>query len=327
MKKQNGKRLLAQPEDRGYPSDFLISRVRGRRARLIRNWKQLALEAMEPGRMPGAAVGGRVRGLSPDDSWKGLLREYRWIYARMDSEARRRFAPFFLYAELRTITVALRQGGGAGREESGGLLAESLLADDIKAALLRRDEVMSRVQVIENAFRALSPEFAGLTDVLKEHGLRGVEQKMAQAYLAWASGAGIDPVIRSFFRKVIDARNLLSLFKEIRFDMKIRPRYLGGGNIAEEEYDAVADAGDMNAVLALIRKKLGISIDVPDITKVERALYQGITRRLKSEARDLLGAGVILDYLWRCSIEAMNLSVLAHTKNIERQVAAEELVQ
>ena len=34
----------------------------------------------------------------------------------------------------------------------------------------------------------------------------------------------------------------------------------------------------------------------------------------------------ILDYLWRCSIEAMNLSVLYHGRDLEREAVTAELV-
>jgi vacuolar-type H+-ATPase subunit C/Vma6 len=59
---------------------------------------------------------------------------------------------------------------------------------------------------------------------------------------------------------------------------------------------------------------------------VELALYKGMTRWLRKEGREPFGAGPILDYLWSCSIEAMNLSVLYQGKDLERDIVAAELV-
>jgi hypothetical protein len=76
----------------------------------------------------------------------------------------------------------------------------------------------------------------------------------------------------------------------------------------------------------MIRKLTGIVIEQPDPSQVERALYQGMTRWLRKEGREPFGPASILDYLWRCSIEAMNLSVLHHTREFEREFVARELV-
>jgi hypothetical protein len=65
---------------------------------------------------------------------------------------------------------------------------------------------------------------------------------------------------------------------------------------------------DLFAVNALVRQASGITIAAPDPTQVEVALYRGITKYLHKEGRDPLGAELMLDYLWRCSLEVMNLS-------------------
>jgi vacuolar-type H+-ATPase subunit C/Vma6 len=67
-------------------------------------------------------------------------------------------------------------------------------------------------------------------------------------------------------------------------------------------------------------------VERPDPTLVELALYRGMTKWLKRAARDPFGVAPILDYLWRCSIEAMNLSVLYHGRDLEREAVTAELV-
>jgi vacuolar-type H+-ATPase subunit C/Vma6 len=51
-----------------------------------------------------------------------------------------------------------------------------------------------------------------------------------------------------------------------------------------------------------------------------------MTRWLRQEGRNPFGTAPILDYLWRCSIEAMNLSLLYQGKDLERELVAAELV-
>jgi vacuolar-type H+-ATPase subunit C/Vma6 len=70
-----------------------------------------------------------------------------------------------------------------------------------------------------------------------------------------------------------------------------------------------------------------MKIDAPDPTKVEIALYKAITIFLKKEGREPFGIGPILDYLWKCSLEVMNLNVLYYGRDLERDVVTAELVQ
>jgi vacuolar-type H+-ATPase subunit C/Vma6 len=84
---------------------------------------------------------------------------------------------------------------------------------------------------------------------------------------------------------------------------------------------------DLFATIALVRQAAGITIAAPEPTQVEVALYRGITRFLKGEGRYPLGVGLIVEYLWRCSLEVTNLSVLFAGKDLAREDIAAELVQ
>lgn len=68
-------------------------------------------------------------------------------------------------------------------------------------------------------------------------------------------------------------------------------------------------------------------IGAADPVKLEAALYRGITRALKKESRADLSIGPILDYLWRCSTEAMNLSILSYGQKLQRDIVAADLVR
>ena len=87
--------LLESIEDRGYPFEYLLSRIRGRRSKLISDWNPLiydigSLEYLYPARYRGF-----VTEKSPEGIWKVLIREFRWVYTQMNEKLREIFCPFF----------------------------------------------------------------------------------------------------------------------------------------------------------------------------------------------------------------------------------------
>jgi len=79
-------------------------------------------------------------------------------------------------------------------------------------------------------------------------------------------------------------------------------------------------------VAALIRKATGTVPGSTDPTAIENSLYRGMTRFLRKKGREISGVGVILDYLWRCSVEVTNLGIILYGKDIEREALRAELV-
>ncbi|HLO24777.1 MAG TPA: hypothetical protein VK187_01600, partial [Geobacteraceae bacterium] len=78
---------------------------------------------------------------------------------------------------------------------------------------------------------------------------------------------------------------------------------------------------------SLVNEVTGVRLERTEPAQVEHALYRGMTRWLKRAGRDPFGAAPILDYLWRCSLEAMNMNVLYYGRDVERELVAAELVQ
>ena len=95
--------LLRDIASDGFPTDYVIARVRARRAALTREWRaELARKAA-----PSA---------SDEAIWDGLLGEYAWLYGQMDGRMRARLAPVFALFELKTLVLCLRNVD-AGRKE------------------------------------------------------------------------------------------------------------------------------------------------------------------------------------------------------------------
>lgn len=321
------KELLQQPADRGYPAEYLLTRIRGRRSRLIADWKQLVFEGAVQEYLASSRYQGFVRERTPEALWRNLMREYRWVYTQMNEQLRKQFRPFFLYAELRTLSLCLRRLRDKDPGTGGELLELSLLSSEIKRILQGSADLPTAVQAMERLLQPRSRRFAGLAKTLESAGLRGVEQQLAGAVLDLIITSKPHPVMRSFFGRLIDARNVLNMYKYLRLEEASPPPFFPGGTITEAQLrDAVAKE-NFFGISALVRDFFGIRIDAPDPTKVEISLSRAITRSLKKAGREPFGVAPMLDYLWRCSIEVMNLSVLMNTRDLERELAAAELVQ
>jgi vacuolar-type H+-ATPase subunit C/Vma6 len=317
--------LLKEGKQRGYPLGYLLSRIRGRRSRLIRDWRSLVYDATPMEFLASAQYQGFVRERSAEGMWRALLREYGWVFEQMEEEVRRVFAPYVLYTELRTVFICLRYHHGDRTQKAGDVLGESLLADSVKI-ILQDGETSVAVEKLERQFCRLSPEFAGLAAKYEEKGLREVEQHLTNSFLLTIIRTPLHPVMKEFFSRIIDARNILSLYKSLRLNVADDAVFIPGGTIPIGQLKELLDKDDIFEVIALIRQASGITVTAPDPTQVEVSLYRGITKYLQKEGRDPLGAALILDYLWRCSLEVMNLSLLLAGRDLEREEIAAELV-
>ena len=318
--------LLADLADKGYPADYLLSRIKGRRGQLIKDWQPLVFGAAPFESISFSHARGLIGIKSPDDVWRNLVQEFRWVYSQMNGMLRRIFYSFFLYTELRTIFICLRHIKEKNEGRTGELLAASLLSKDIKTVLAASKDIKAAVAGTERIFRDVSPEFGGLMELLDAEGLRGVEQRLTNTYLVHTMGTDLDPVIRGFFSRIIDSRNIMSLFKYQRLDSKTKPFFIPSGSIAVARLQEIIENGDVFAVTSLIREVTGIKAERPDPTLIEGSLYKGITRFLQKTGKSPFGTGPVMEYLWRYSIEAMNLCVLFYGKDLERDSVIAELV-
>jgi len=319
--------LLYSPRSEGHPVEYLLSRIRGRRARLIRSWSPLIFDMPPQDYLSSPSYQGFVRERTIEGVWRDLLREYRWVYDQMDGRLREIFRPFFAYAELRTMFMGLRYLEGGKKEMLEDTLDASMLSMEFKAAFRTSEDAAAAVAKVGRRLAELSGDFKGLSDAFKAGGLRSVEQMLTNTYLASVLRTSLHPVMRMFFRRVIDSRNILGLYNSLRLKKKDPSVFIAGGSVSVERLRDLLRKEENNAVNALIKRVAGAAATALDVTGVETALYRGTTRHLRKEGKDPLGVGLILDYLWRCSIEITNLSVLLSGKDLEREAVAAELVQ
>lgn len=318
--------LLKRFEDRGYPTDYILSRIRGKRALMVRDWDSLLAASSPIEYLSSRRYVTSAADRTPDGIWRYLLKEFGWVYSRMNRALLDLFRPFFLYSELRTMFICLRY---AQRKESGKierLLSLSLLSENVKKIFRTGGDIAAVVKEIEGLFMSVSARFAGIGKII-DTGLQEWEQQLTDRYLEYAAHSAINPQIKAFFINIVDARNILSLTKYLRLNPKVPPPFIRGGRISEEKFTAIAGEKDIFSIGPLLRELTGIQIVSPGAAEVENALYRNITRRLRKAARDPLDISVVLDYLWRCSIEARNLSILFHGGDTARDLLSAELIR
>lgn len=319
--------LLQRHEDPGYPTEYLVSRVRGRRVSLITAGKPPLSGAAPFESFAFEKYERMIRDTAPEDIWRNLMLEYRWVYAQMNGRLRRLFGPFFLYSELKTVFICLRHGKGGKTATVDELLDASLLSDKLKEVLAAGADVRATVADVERVFSSCSSKFRGLSKVFDADGLRGVEQALTTRYLAVVVNDELHPLMKNFFIRLIDSRNIMGLSKYLGQGARAPLSFLEGGSISPNRLRNILGKKDAPGLGSLVRTFTGVRVETPEPARIELAMYKGTTRFLRRAGRDPFGVGPILDYLWSCSIEALNLSILSRVRDLDRDIVAAELVQ
>ncbi len=321
------KELLEEREEGGYPADYLLSRIRGKKVSLIRDWEPLVSGMAEIESLSPKRYGGFTSETSSAGIWKYLLAEYRWVYLQMERPLKDIFRPFFLYTELRTLFLCLRLRAAGEDVKIEQILVRSLLSKKFRKALMQSADGQEMLEETERFFVPLSLRFGGLKDSYAKEGFRGVEQHLINRYLEYVMNSDLHPLIREFFSRLVDARNVIALYKHLRWELKDLPYFIEGGSIRASRLRGIHEREDISEVTSLIKALTGFTVQIPHPTGVENTLYRGMSRFLRKRGREISGVGLILEYLWRCSLEAMNLGIILHGKDMERDILREELVR
>jgi len=312
--------------DSEYPSAYLVARMYGRRAGLVHDYRALIRDPQSIGRLSSGRYTFHTVTRSPRALWVSLLNEYRWVYSQMNSTLRRIFAPFFFYNELRTIFTCLTLQEKKESGQTAAVLAQSILSLQFKRVLREGKDSLSTFRSVEAILLSLSPAFSGISDIFEKDGIRAAEKTLTNRYLVHAVQYAEHAVIRAFFSHIIDARNIITLYKTIRHAMHERPAFVLGGSITGSRLVRSAENSDLKALTNLLYGLAGIRPDTPDPASVERTLYAGITKKLRREGKTEPVIGIILSYLWQRSLETMNLGVIFQGRALDRDTVTGEIV-
>ncbi|KAF0216105.1 MAG: hypothetical protein FD174_3867 [Geobacteraceae bacterium] len=318
--------LLRTVHNRGYPQEYLQARIRGRRAYQIGDWERILSAADPLEAVPASPYRGALTVRSEEEVWQNLLRELVWLYCQMDQRVREIFSPVFVCFELRTLVLCLRNKGERNDRKIEELLFYSLLAGKVQKALKADQDLPGVIDAVAGVLSAGAMRFGRLRNIYREQGLTGFEQGLTNLSLGEVIKGPLHPLIREFISRLIDTRNVMTLYKHLRWRIKAPPAFIEGGGIRESALREIAEKNDMAEVSPLIRRLTGEEVEAASAGNVERLLLTAITRLVRRRGREPAGTGLILDHLWRCYVEALNLSLLIHCRD-DREAVRRELVQ
>jgi hypothetical protein len=304
--------LLRDIAGDGYPTDYVVARVRARRTALTYDWR--AAGARRP--MPA---------VSDEAIWDGLLREFEWLYLQVDRPMRARLAPVFALFELKTIVLCLRNASAGRPDEIERLLGHSLLADRIRDALRASPDARAAIATVAAAASPVLGEVAALEDAYAQGGLKDVETRLVRRYLGHVVATRLAPPVRGFFTAFIDLRNLMMVYKRLRWEIEDEPSFIPGGSVGPARlHDGCAPGG----FDALVREVVGHAAPplAASETALETVLLGDLTRRLREAGKESGDIGLLLDYAWRLYVEARNRAVLLHAGALETATLERELI-
>lgn len=272
-------KLLTDSGNRTYPSDYLLSRLRGRMDLFIDHIKKSI----------------------PDIAREYIDREYRWVYLQMNDRLRENLWPFFFYREIRRIFEWLRL-----RDIPSTSLELSLLSEEIKDMFSKMRDTSQRVERLEFILRVYSRGFVNIKKAFEE-GTRIFEETFMNQFLLFSISISYS-ALREFFRYLIDFRNLIGLYKHLRWRIETAPPLLSGGHIKISDLKRAFSSGDISWIQRLTSGKLNISID--DLSELEIKLYSGLRKIMRRQYLESPLEPVFIPYyLWSIYLEYLSKTV------------------
>ena len=122
-----------------------------------------------------------------------------------------------------------------------------------------------------------------------------------------------------------DLRNLMTLYKHLRWRIGKVPVFISGGKLGRAALREVLEGGDPAGVIQLGGLLTGKE-PVP-AASLETHLLRWLTHRMRRRGMAAAGTGTILEYLWTSYVEARNLSVIFQGVDLDPDTLRKELVQ
>ena len=266
-------------------------------------------------------------GTSDESIWGALLEEFEWLHGQMNPRLRTTFAPVFVLFELKTIVLCLRNNAIGKGARVDALLRRSLLAEPLQQGLRAGDTIESAVVAVTDVLTTATEAFGDLQSAFAEEGLKGFERNLVRDYLQHLTAQRMHPVLNMFFRRFIDLRNMLLLYKHLRWDVEDGAAFIAGGTVEASRLHHILAHKDMTALDALVMEA-GIGRTPPAASEgiLETMLLRSMTKRLRKSSREYEDVGLILDYVWHLYTQARNLAVLYHGRDIETGILERELI-
>ena len=293
----------------------MLTRLRGRRAALAAAWSAVRARGLPPG-------------VSDERIWQALLAEFEWLYGQMDRALRRRVEPVFMLFELKTIVLCVRNKAAHRATEIDGLIGQSLLGAPLRQALQGERGVPATIAAVTAVIGAVAPLAREAADGYASGGLRGFEDGLMRGYLAHVATAPLDAAVRRFFEAFTDLRNVMILYKQMRWGIADPAAFIRGGTLDPVVFERALASKRPAVVAEVASRATGLKSLPPAATEgsIETVLLSTLARRLHLAARAGGTVEVVIDYLWRKYVEARNSAVLLHGRGAGASELERELI-
>ncbi len=323
------------PDDFGY----LNARIRSRRSQLLPEGffrKALSLNFSELVRALSQSIYG------PDLTGDNLVDIDRAVAVHLDrtvadlprlvsGEAREAMNLLLMEADLANVKTILRgKSAGWTADEIIGHLGGGTLPRGLYAAMVAASDAASLAQVLALPNRVLAR-------ALREASRAGREPLEIEVSLDQALYAAVlrrtleidQPYLANFISFEIDASNLSNSVKlfTIGFDGLSDRFFLKGGRRIDLTLFRRLSGGELAALEQLGGTDFDLVAEVRDPTALERGLGCALLAKARKEAKDVLGAGLAIDYVKQKEWEGGRIRLLARRAyynvppaSIEREV-------
>ena len=307
--------LLREIRGDGYPADYLAARVRGRRAAL--------LAADRAVRTAGGAAAESDAAI-----WDALLAEFDWLRRQMNPPLRQVFAPVFVLFSIKTLVLCLRSKAAEQRDALDRLLRHELLGEELRDALRRAPGTGEAVGIVAAAFAPALGGARGAEQAYSESGLKGFESRLTRDYLRHVTSTRLSPAIRRFFAAFVDLRNLMTLYKHLRWQIDDPAAFVPGGTLDAARLRAASAKGDSAYLDAAVGRLTGepVAMAAAGEVALESRLLASLTRVLRKAGRDGDEVDLVLDYVWSTYVHARNRALRLHADGMDAAVLERELV-
>jgi hypothetical protein len=305
----NVRGLLRDDYGAGYPRDYVVARLHGRR------------HSIAP-----ATIAASGTATSDEHIWNAFLGELTWVFSQMNAAMRTDYAPLFALFEMKTIVLCLRNAELDRPEPRRQLLERSLLSDAIRDILRTPRHVGALVAALGGRLGVLSASFADLDARYFEAGLRGCEDALMRLFLESMRGARLVRPLRRFLTRFVDLRNLMALYKHLRWELKGPVAFIAGGSIDVASLKDIVIREDRDALDALVVTLTGRPVTAADEASLETLLLASLHAELSRASRRLGDEWLVTDYIWSAYLHARNLAVRHHAAGVDRARLERELI-
>jgi len=309
-------KVLRSTADHGYPDDYFFARIRARRAILDAEKGSGNIDAEQA-----------ARPLDEGVVWRGLQRELLWSFKQMNGVLRSIFRAFFTFMELRNIMLCLRYKSAARPDRIQEILQASLLAEEIREPLKQDIQVEEAVHRIAGCIAVELQKDIGQRETTRTEKIREFERKLFPFFLQRAVVPPASVAISTFFRCLIDIRNLLTVAKVQRWGIEERAALPPGGFIAPNRLSAAPDLSDTAGTAIVTSGTWASGLQFSDYRHLGVALHKRLGTILRKKSRSGSGIDLTLDYLWHCFLAARNRTLLSQAAYLPAALVEEELVK